>query len=65
MSKLQKLAWRKSQRSIGVGECVEVASRNGTITIRDSNSPGGLVLAFSAGSWRAFPERRSTAISTI
>jgi len=38
-------AWRKAQRSMADGNCVEV---------RPSKNPGGYVLAYSAPSWRAF-----------
>jgi Domain of unknown function (DUF397) len=56
MKELQLLAWRKAQRSIGNGDCVEIASRTGEIAVRDSKNPGGTVLAYSAGSWQAFTQ---------
>jgi hypothetical protein len=36
------------------GNCVEVHPVTGAIAVRDSKNPGGLVLAYSAESWRAF-----------
>ena len=54
MSELRTLAWRKSRRSIGTGECVEVASGTECIAVRDSKNPDGPVLAFITGSWRTF-----------
>ena len=46
--------WRKAQRSMANGNCVEVRPVNGRIAVRDSKNPGGYVLAYSAPSWRAF-----------
>jgi hypothetical protein len=46
--------WRKAQRSMANGNCVEVRPVNGRIAVRDSKNPGGYVLAYSALSWRAF-----------
>ena len=54
MNDLRILAWRKSQRSIGNGDCVEAAPMSGAIAVRDSKDPSGPVLAYSAESWRAF-----------
>ena len=45
--------WRKSTRSIGNGDCVEVSA--GPL-VRDSRDPDGPVLSFSPGAWRAFAE---------
>lgn len=48
-------AWRKSRRSNGQAECVEVAAtRPGVIAIRDSKDPDGPRLAFGFAQWRAF-----------
>jgi len=47
-------AWRRAQRSMADGNCVEVRPVNGGIAVRDSKNPGGYVLAYSAPSWRAF-----------
>jgi len=46
--------WRKARRSIGNGECVEVAPAVGNVAVRDSVDPDGLILRYSAVSWRSF-----------
>jgi hypothetical protein len=46
--------WRKARRSMGNGNCVEVALANGGVAVRDSKNPVGPMLAYSAESWRAF-----------
>jgi hypothetical protein len=50
------LTWRKSSfSSNGGGDCVEAASRNGTVMVRDTKQHGrGRVHTFTAGEWRAF-----------
>ncbi|MEU4541966.1 DUF397 domain-containing protein [Nonomuraea dietziae] len=48
-------SWRKSSFSNISGECVEVApAADGGVMVRDSKNPGGAVLAFTTGEWRAF-----------
>ena len=47
-------AWRKSQRSIANGACVEVAPVSGAIAVRDSVDPAGPVVRYSAQTWQAF-----------
>lgn len=47
--------WRKSRRSNGSGNCVEVAPLvNGGIGVRHSKDPDGVALYFSAGEFKAF-----------
>lgn len=47
-------AWRKAQRSVANGACVEVAPVNGMIAIRDSKDPDGAVLLYTPAQWNAF-----------
>lgn len=56
---LSGAAWRTSSYSGGNGgQCVEVAAvpgqDSGMCAVRDSEDPGGAVLAFSFGQWRVF-----------
>ncbi|MDI5940133.1 DUF397 domain-containing protein [Micromonospora sp. PTRAS2] len=48
--------WRKSTRSNGSGDCVEVAGLPGKIGLRDSKDPAGPVLIFEQAPWAAFIE---------
>jgi hypothetical protein len=48
--------WRKSRRS-GNENCVEVAGGlGGAVGVRDSKSPVGPTLAFTARQWSAFTD---------
>lgn len=50
-----KLVWTKSSYSSANGQCTEVARLpDGGMAVRDSKDPGGAVLRFSEGEWRAF-----------
>ena len=51
------LEWRKAARSVGNGACVEVASVNGQIAVRDSMNPSGAFLQYPARSWQEFASR--------
>lgn len=48
------MQWRKSSHSYANGNCVETAAAEGTVLVRDSNSPYGTVLAFTPEQWRWF-----------
>ena len=57
--------WRKSSYSgANGGQCVETASGNGAVLVRDTTNRDGGTLAFSAGAWKAFAGRikRSEAV---
>ena len=47
-------AGRKAKRSIGNGDCVEIAPVGGNIAVRDSKDPAGPVLRYSADAWKMF-----------
>ncbi len=46
--------WRKSSRSGGEGNCVEVAGSADTVGVRDSKDRQGPVLSFDSAGWVAF-----------
>jgi hypothetical protein len=47
--------WRKSSFSgANGGSCIEIASGNGVILVRDTTSRDAGTLAFTADAWRAF-----------
>lgn len=52
-----RVTWKKSTRSNGSGDCVEVANLpSGQRLVRDSKNPDGAILTFTASEWRAFIE---------
>ena len=51
---LNDAVWRKSSRSSGNGNCVEVATLDEVIAVRDSKDPDGPRLAFGPAQWRTF-----------
>ena len=46
--------WRKSSRSTGGNDCVEVAQTGTSCLIRDSKNPDGARLAVRPQEWAAF-----------
>ncbi len=51
---LSRAEWRTSTRSVGNGNCVEVATVDGRIAVRDSKDRHGPILAFPPSAWAAF-----------
>ena len=52
--------WRKSTRSGGDGDCVEVAGHPRTVAVRDSKDQTGPVLTFDAAAWQHFVDTVKT-----
>jgi hypothetical protein len=55
---MDSMTWRTSSYSSGNGgECVEVASPEGTVAVRDTKQEGaGPVLRFAPAAWRRFAD---------
>jgi len=52
------VAWRKSSYSgSNGGTCVEVGLAAPAVAVRDSKHPDGPLLAFPAGTWKAFTDQ--------
>jgi hypothetical protein len=49
-----QISWRKSSCSLASGECVEIASISGDISIRDSTGQPDVQLCCDVGRWQAF-----------
>lgn len=48
------MMWRKSSRSNGQANCVEVGWVPGAVAVRDSKNTSGPVLTFPVSGWAAF-----------
>jgi hypothetical protein len=46
--------WRKAARSVNNGQCVEVASADAAVMVRDSVDPSGRVVGYPTHTWQAF-----------
>ena len=46
--------WRKPQRSVGNGACVEATVATSGIAVRDSTDRPGPMVAYTAESWKNF-----------
>lgn len=52
---IEAATFRKSTRSMGAGECVEVGTGPAVVAVRDTKNNGtGPVLKFGASAWAAF-----------
>jgi len=51
---LTRAVWRKSARSAGNGNCVEVAVLDAAVAVRDTKDRSGPVLVFTPAEWNAF-----------
>ncbi|MFI1184369.1 DUF397 domain-containing protein [Streptomyces sp. NPDC020799] len=51
---LSGACWHKSTYSSGNGACVEVATVDGIVAVRDSKDRGGPVLRFGPDEWASF-----------
>lgn len=51
------LLWRKSSSSADGGNCVQVASLESSVLVRDSADQSGPMLDFSVTHWRTFVGR--------
>ena len=55
--------WRKSSYSGGNGgQCVETATGNGVVLVRDTTNRSGGTLALGAGAWQAFTSKIKNAL---
>jgi hypothetical protein len=52
--------WRKALRSLGNGNCVEVAPVTVGVLVRDSQDPRGPAINYSPDSWKSFVTQART-----
>jgi hypothetical protein len=46
--------WRKSSYSADQGNCIEIATQNACVLVRDSNDHNGPVLEVASAQWENF-----------
>lgn len=56
---LSRAAWRTSSYSNNGGNCVEAATAEGTVCVRDTRDRAGAVLVFAPEAWKRFTVRVS------
>jgi hypothetical protein len=63
---MDDMNWRKSSYSSGNGgECIEVASPEGAVAVRDTKRDGtGPVLRFTPAAWRRFADQVKRSLGT-
>jgi Domain of unknown function (DUF397) len=54
MTDPSRTAWRTSSYSNIGGECVEAATADGVVGVRDTKDRAGAVLVFRPGAWQRF-----------
>jgi hypothetical protein len=57
MTDLTRAAWRKARRSGGGNNCVEIASLQRVIALRDSKNPDKGAIVISPDQWRHLTAR--------
>lgn len=60
-----KLNWRKAQSSVNNGACVEVATADSLIAVRDSKNPAGPVLTYTRHEWAVFLDDAKNGLSAL
>jgi hypothetical protein len=60
----QSVSWHKAAAS-NSGNCVEVGTYDGSVLIRDSADPSGVVLSLSPRAWSAFLASARTGDLTV
>lgn len=56
-SRRSTLSWRQSNASADGGNCVEIASEEQFVLVRDSRNPSGTILEFPPSQWTSFLRR--------
>ncbi len=66
-SRHSTLGWRTSKASADGPNCVEIASEDRAVLVRNSRNPSGTILEFPSSQWSSFLRRvqNDNRISTI